>query len=127
MKNAKQEHMSDHEFEKQVRQKLDDLRLTPTPAAWDKIEQEIRENKRRRAPLFWLPLLLIGLGAGGYFIARQGVAPQLTMRDTPAAIQPQPESDVTKSENNLTPNNKVSEEKVYTNPDEPLAPASTGN
>src|SRR5688572_12068837 len=60
--------MSDHEFEKQVRQKLDDLKLTPTATTWVTIEEELRAQKRRRVPVFWLPLLLIGLAAGGYFM-----------------------------------------------------------
>ena len=59
--------MSDHEFEKQVRQKLDELRLTPSASSWEQIERQIRAERRRRAPLYWLPVLLIGLVAGGYF------------------------------------------------------------
>lgn len=61
--------MSDHEFEKQVRQKLNDLRLTPSPSAWENIEQGIRTPSRRRTPLYWLAVLLIGIAAGGYFYA----------------------------------------------------------
>ena len=61
--------MSDHEFEKQVRQKLDDLRLTPSGGSWQKIEDGLRAGKRRPAAVYWLtPLVLIGLLAGGYFL-----------------------------------------------------------
>lgn len=66
--------MSDHEFEKQVRQKLNDLRLTPSAASWQKIEQGIGRNKRRSTPLYWLALILIGLGAGGYFSVRHFIS-----------------------------------------------------
>ena len=59
--------MSDHEFEKQVRQKLDDLRLTPSAEAWENIEQGLHRGKRHREPLLWLPVLLILLGAAGYW------------------------------------------------------------
>jgi len=61
--------MSDHKFEKKVGQKLDDLKLTPSAKSWENIERELRTDKRRRpAPVFWLPLLLLGLGAIGYFV-----------------------------------------------------------
>jgi hypothetical protein len=60
--------MSGHDFEKQVRHKLDDLKMKPSAQAWENIEESLRERKRRVAPFFWMPLLLIGLAAGGYFI-----------------------------------------------------------
>ncbi len=66
-KNTKQQVMSDHEFEKQVRQKLDDLKITPSSATWENIEETVRK-RRRRAPLVWLPILLLGIAAGGYVI-----------------------------------------------------------
>ena len=48
--------MSGHEFEKQVRQKLNDLKMTPTAEAWENIEEKLRERKRRPVAIFWLPL-----------------------------------------------------------------------
>src|SRR4051812_42259036 len=59
--------MSDRDFEKQVRQKLDDLRLTPTSASWYKIEQGLRQGKRRRVPFLWIPLIVIAVGLAGYW------------------------------------------------------------
>jgi hypothetical protein len=89
--------MSDHEFEKQVRQTLDDLRLTPSPSAWQKIESAIRDTRRRRAPLLWLPLLVIGLGAGGYFLLKDSNPPAsktatITQDQEPSASQIDPPS-----------------------------------
>jgi hypothetical protein len=91
--------MSDHEFEKQVRQTLDDLRLTPSPSAWQKIESAIRDTRRRRAPLLWLPLLLIGLGAGGYFLLKESNPPASktatitqTQDQEPSGLQTDPPS-----------------------------------
>lgn len=60
--------MSDHKFEHQVGQKLNDLKITPSTESWVKIEDRLRQEKRRPAPIFWLPLLLIGIAIGGYFI-----------------------------------------------------------
>jgi len=58
--------MSDHEFEKQVRQKLNDLKITPSTESWENIENKLRERKRRPVAFYWIPLLLVGLAAGGY-------------------------------------------------------------
>ena len=69
--------MSDHEFEKQVRQKLTNLKLTPTPQAWENIEEKMRE-RRRRTPFLWLPLLLAGMIAGGYVVLNTGTSRPLT-------------------------------------------------
>jgi hypothetical protein len=65
--------MSGHEFEKQVRQELNDLKLTPTSKVWENIEENLRERRRRPAVIYWLPLLLIGLGAAGYLFFRSTV------------------------------------------------------
>ncbi len=60
--------MSDHKFEHRVGQKLNDLKITPSAESWLKIEDRLRKEKRRPAPIFWLSLLLIGIAVGGYFI-----------------------------------------------------------
>ena len=58
--------MSGHEFEKQVRQKLKDLKMTPSAESWENIENRLHERKRRPVAFYWVPLLLIGLATGGY-------------------------------------------------------------
>ena len=60
--------MQENEFEKQVQQKMDDLKLHPSAAVWQKIESQIRKEKRRRWILIFLPLLLIGFLYGGYML-----------------------------------------------------------
>src|SRR5687768_17855848 len=60
--------MSDHEFEKKVQQKMDDLKLRPSEAVWAEVEKNLRREKRRRRTLIWLPILGVLLTAGGYFI-----------------------------------------------------------
>ncbi|RYZ37110.1 MAG: hypothetical protein EOP49_31980, partial [Sphingobacteriales bacterium] len=84
--------MSGHEFEKQVRHKLDDLKMKPSAEAWVNIEDKLREKKRRVVPIFWLPLLLVGLAAGGFFIFRNEgqkdvVATTVTSKKANAATQ----------------------------------------
>lgn len=109
--------MSDHKFEKQVRQKLGDLKLAPTPASWEKIENEIRERKRRRAPIFWLPLLLLGLGAAGYFML------QPTFTNAPVAIN-NTNTKETGEVKTISPNHTTGGEEK---PVQPQSPASANN
>jgi hypothetical protein len=59
--------MSDHDFEKQVQQKMEQLRLRPSDAVWTKVDKRIRKERRRRRVVLWLPLFLLCVVAGGYF------------------------------------------------------------
>lgn len=55
-----------NKFEKEVQQKLDELRLTPSAPVWEKVELEIRQEKKKRRGIFWLFLAAI-LIAGGWW------------------------------------------------------------
>lgn len=55
-------------FEKDVHRKLDDLRLTPSAPVWEKIELEIKPEKRKRRLLFWLLPLGLLLAGGGWWL-----------------------------------------------------------
>ncbi len=59
--------MSDHEFERKVRQELNDLKITPSGSSWVRIEEELSQRPRKR-PLLWVPLVVLGLAGAGYFI-----------------------------------------------------------
>ena len=58
--------MSDNKFEKQVQQKLDELKLPPSPGVWQGIEEALRGKKRRDFPL-WLAAGLLLVAGGTYF------------------------------------------------------------
>jgi len=60
--------MPGHEFEKNVQQRLDELKLRPSEAVWNNVEYSIRKDKRRRRMILWLPILFLFLGTSGYFI-----------------------------------------------------------
>jgi hypothetical protein len=61
--------MSDHEFEKQVNQKLEELKLRPSDTVWMEVEKKIRQDKRRRRFLWlWVPSLFIFLTTSGYVL-----------------------------------------------------------
>lgn len=60
--------MSDHNFEKKIQQKMDELKLTPSAGVWMSVEKNIKSDKRRRRAIFWLPLFFLLLGGSGYFL-----------------------------------------------------------
>ncbi|MHA4846916.1 outer membrane beta-barrel protein [Flavitalea antarctica] len=60
--------MSDHDFEKRVKEKMDELKFTPSDAVWQAVQMEIRKDKPRRRGWILIPLLVAGLGFAGYFI-----------------------------------------------------------
>jgi hypothetical protein len=63
--------MQDNDFEKQVHQKMGELRLLPSEAVWEQVEMRLHRKERRRW-IIWLPLLLSGLALAGYFAINAG-------------------------------------------------------
>jgi hypothetical protein len=61
--------MQEQNFEKQVRQKMEELSLTPSEPVWKKVELQIREKRDRRRLLFWLPLTALLLTGGIWHIS----------------------------------------------------------
>ena len=52
--------MSNSEFEKNVRQEMEDLSLEPSDNVWDRVEASLPDKKRRRWFLIFIPLLVAG-------------------------------------------------------------------
>jgi hypothetical protein len=61
--------MDENKFEKEVREKMDQLGFDPSDAVWANVDKEINKDKKRRRPIFWLvfPLTLV-LMVGGYYV-----------------------------------------------------------
>ncbi|HEX6334374.1 MAG TPA: hypothetical protein VFZ78_09110 [Flavisolibacter sp.] len=51
------------DFEKQVRSKMDELKMFPSAPVWKNIEPQIRQERKRRRAILWLPLLLVPAAA----------------------------------------------------------------
>lgn len=64
--------MSDHEFERQVQQKMDELRFRPSADVWKGVEQELDKDKKRRRFIYWWPAALLLLIGGSYLLYNQG-------------------------------------------------------
>jgi len=61
-----------NDFEKQVQQKMHELKFVPSDAVWPAVEREINQHKKRRVLFIWLPLLLLLLG-GTLWLYRPGM------------------------------------------------------
>ena len=60
--------MAANEFEKNVRKEMDEFKLHPSEEVWPKIEERIREKKRKRRIIFFILFSSIALMLGGYGI-----------------------------------------------------------
>jgi len=72
--------MPGHEFENKVQQQMEELHLPPSDSVWNRVEQEIRKEKRRRRILFLLPVFLL-LGIGGYLALQKSTTPAAVNTD----------------------------------------------
>lgn len=63
--------MHDREFEKQVQQKMQELRVAPGADVWARVEADIQKKKRRRPVLLWL--LFAGLLIGSSWFLYTGL------------------------------------------------------
>jgi len=72
--------MPGHEFENKVQQQLEELNLPPSQTVWNRVEREIRKDKRRRRLLFILPLFLL-IGIGGYWATQSSFNSSISKSD----------------------------------------------
>jgi Outer membrane protein beta-barrel domain len=62
--------MHENNFEKQVREKMDQLGFDPSDAVWAGVDKELNREKKRRRPLFWLFLFSgLVLAGGAYYFS----------------------------------------------------------
>ncbi len=64
--------MEENKFEKQVQQKMDELKIQPSEAVWQKIELQIEKKKDRRWGLIVLFLCVVILLSGSYWLWNAG-------------------------------------------------------
>ncbi len=66
-------------FEKRVQEKMEELKLTPSAPVWEKIELQIKPEKKRRRALLWIPLgLALLIGAGWWTFSHHAEKPFTT-------------------------------------------------
>lgn len=115
--------MHDREFEKQVQQKMQELRFQPGADVWARVQADIQKKRRRRPVLLWLLLgsLLIGSAWILYSTNRSS--------DQQAVAKKNPSENNTKNtpENNITNHSPESEQNDHTNTQSKPAPDNTAN
>ena len=57
--------MHENKFEKQVREKMDQLGFDPSDEVWTQVDQAINSEKKKRRPIFWIFFLSGLIIAGG--------------------------------------------------------------
>src|SRR5450432_779468 len=60
--------MEENKFERQIQQKMDELKIHPSDSVWKKIEVRIEKRKRSNRGLFLFVLFICGFLAGGYLL-----------------------------------------------------------
>jgi len=63
--------MPTNDFEKQVQQKMEELKFVPSEAVWPAVEKQIRQRKERRRLLLWWWLLPFLAGGSIYYYANR--------------------------------------------------------
>lgn len=106
--------MKENDFEKQVQQKMDELKIHPSGAVWQKIKGQIKKEKRRRWILFFIPVVLIGILYSGYILLNRDNSThedqqQLTknlIKKNDLNENPKTSFDSVKTNQSITENNK---------------------
>jgi len=61
--------MEQNNFEKQVQQKMEQLQIAPSDAAWNNVEKRIAQKKERGKWIFILPVFILLLLLSAYFLS----------------------------------------------------------
>jgi flagellar basal body-associated protein FliL len=76
--------MQENNFEKRVQQQMEDFKLRPSDAVWEKVEEELRKKKKRR--VVFVIFLLAGLSLlsySGYFLLHNSKQNLVEQNSTP--------------------------------------------
>lgn len=104
--------MPENDFEKQVQQLFNEMRLKPSVEVWPKVSNRIRKEKRRKKAFIWLPLALLLLGGSGYWLLQHNDNTLPSNRITKTT--PAPGND----DNRDIPSNTKHDPSISGNPDD---------
>ena len=75
--------MQENEFEKRVQQEMEEFRLRPSDAVWEKVEEQLRRKKKRRVVFFIFMLAGLSLlDYSGYFFTKNTSKQNFVQQDS---------------------------------------------
>ncbi len=91
-------------FEKKVQKKMEELSLTPSAPVWEKVEMEIKPEKKKKRAFFWIPFLglLLAGGYAAYILFNDKKEAQVSSTFLPSKNIDNDESTITKQHIGLT-------------------------
>ncbi|WP_121354432.1 TonB-dependent receptor [Flavisolibacter nicotianae] len=108
-------------FEKKVQEKMEELQLSPSAPVWEKIELQVRPEKKRRRILFWL-LFPTALLAGGMW----WLLSEKTTRRPTAIEQAVPGGTKTGAKKQVVETSEAAQQKTNTQEVQTVLPQRTG-
>lgn len=86
--------MDENKFEKEVRQKMEELKIQPSASVWENVEKRIQKKEPRKRLAWLFVALFFGLMLGGYYLFNQN--------KTGANMQPYVQNNSTAGGNSIT-------------------------
>src|SRR4051812_18269910 len=87
-----------NEFEKQVREKMEELKLVPSDPVWQKVEEQIRKKREKRRFFFFiLPTTVLLVATGWWLIATNSHSSPTTAERTGVSLPASVHASVTKN------------------------------
>ena len=109
------------DFEKNVQQKMQELRFHPSDEVWKRVESGIAPKKRRR-PVLWILFAALILGGAGYFVAtnenNNTIAVNKTVQPGQSIAGKQNEKDQQVEKSNATEKVSASSENTVSSTDD---------
>src|SRR5688572_25764451 len=115
--------MPENSFEKNVQQRMDQLKLQPAETVWGRVYEKIRKEKKRRRFIVWFFLFaLLLLGGGGWWLSRDNNNRLFTNQDTVKnnfnkSIEAKDHSDKTSQNNEIPVVENQAEVQELTSPE----------
>ncbi|HEX6180746.1 MAG TPA: hypothetical protein VFZ47_05830 [Chitinophagaceae bacterium] len=98
--NKNQECMHDREFEKQVQQKMQELRLQPGADVWARVQADVQKKRRRRPVIVWVLFAGLMIGSAWILYSNYGNNKQLqTGKENSSSSDPDKSNGITNSGN----------------------------
>src|SRR5678816_2904320 len=103
--------MQNNEFEKQVQERMGQIKFTPSETVWAEVEKNLKQRRKRRIAIFWLFIFFIAAGGSslGWFY--------LSPSDNRISNHPSPSVPVLKNKTAISPDQNSDDQSSNTSSD----------